>query len=110
MNRATLAILIASILAIVALTAGPVGGQIGPESPCLEGARWHLRAAYRYTESQDQEYHIRAAAAMQELDLSGDTCPDWETDARRPSYNGDTTAEGGNSESLQFATTQRSEF
>lgn len=83
-------LLITSLLLLLVIgTASSQTPIQGNSSPDCHAARiWHLQAAMRYSESQDQEYHLGAADAAYMLAEYGEGyCRDWKKDAMGARYN-----------------------
>jgi len=62
--------------------------QVGPESPCISGAKWHYKQASHWLNHNDQIWHQQAAESLLKLNELGDPCTGWEQDATRPGPNG----------------------
>lgn len=86
------------VLLMLGASVGAVAGvaaqsdAMGPPGPCQEAAIWHLHQAMRFSQHDDQAYHVGAAQAAQQLAALGDDCQGWQEDATRPGINGDGTA------------------
>lgn len=93
MNNYIIAI-IAVAIAVVAIAASnaQTNDTTGPMVPCQEAATWHLHQALRFSQHDDQTYHLQAANAAMQLKDLGDNCDGWKDDAMRPGLNGDGTA------------------
>ena len=84
-------VIIGLILVIAGFALTAQGQSDNPDNTCYEARTWHLRQALRYSQSQDQDYHLKAAEAADEL-VTG--CSGWNTDAHTTDANGDSSAEG----------------
>lgn len=81
-NRFTFIFLLsASLAAIFAL---PGGAQIQQAQDCKDAAKWHLEQAMRWTQRADQDYHLKASDAADEMISKGYSCPDWRKDRMEP--------------------------
>lgn len=84
MNRILMLGLSLCILAGIALAQS----DMEPESPCIAGALWHDAQAYHWLNNVDQEWHFRAAQALEDAADHGGTCDNWQQDATRPGIDG----------------------
>ena len=71
----------------------------GPESPCIAGAKWHDAQAAHWMNHDDQDFHLKAAQALREMEANGGDCNGWNLDATRPGPDGNNDA--ASSDSLQ---------
>lgn len=83
----TPAILVLAIL----LSASPADSQL-VQNECRAGRVWHLEEAWKWSVSQGpgmQEYHLKAAEALAELEQLNETsaCAEWRDDAQPRSVN-----------------------
>lgn len=101
MKPITLALLTASILVSVALTSN--AQTDGPPGPCQQAATWHLHQAMRFSQHDDQDFHLGAAQAAGQLAALGDDCNGWEQDATRIGPNGDGSATQADQAQAQMA-------
>lgn len=73
------------LIATVALGGGAQaqdGGLVPEQQSCEAAAIWHLTQALRWTDREDQSYHMGAADAAERLATRGDaSCDGWMDDS-----------------------------
>lgn len=84
-------------LLLLGASIGAVAGvaaqsDVGPESPCIAGAKWHYRQAAHWLSHDDQAWHVGAGDALLKLNDLGESCNGWDQDATRPGMAGDGSA------------------
>lgn len=69
-------VVIGSLLAVVLLSTGTA--QIQPNTDCVAARTWHLQQAMKSNLANEQDYHIGAADAANQLStMSGTPCAGW---------------------------------
>lgn len=83
--------ILTGLLIIGAASLAAQGQSDNPDDSCYEARAWHLHQALRYSQAPDQDYHLKAAEAAEELATG---CQGWDSDARAMDSSGDSSAAG----------------
>lgn len=77
MNRKTVMLVLAAVLAAVVLSSSS-SAQVTGNAECVLAKTWHLQQAMKVSLVSQQEYHVNAAAAADELSTMGaQPCAGW---------------------------------
>jgi hypothetical protein len=74
-----------SLLLVVAVATSS-DAQLSGAQDCKDAAKWHREQALKWSLREDQDYHLKAAVAAEELSADGHTCTDWRSDRGQPYY------------------------
>jgi len=78
--------ILVGLLIVGAASLAAQGQSDNPDDSCYEARQWHLHQALRYSQANNQDYHLKAAQAADELATG---CEGWQEDSKPPYWGAD---------------------